>query len=824
MLRLCLPVSPASLPTSRQMHASSQAPSRHAKGFRGGLLLCVALLPSVLASVPAVKPTAGGAASAQVQGARCPSDARSLEAYWEAGVCFTNGERTELARGRALLREAALLGLPAAQQFLGACLSNGWHGFEVNAGGAADWFRVAAEAGNAYAQLDLAQCLFSGTGVSRNQAEAEKLLRKAIAAGADYTWPEPPAGYKGRLRPENQEAVVSGGVPVPTDEAARAQAHTLLGECLEARGQHAEALEHYLLGAKAGELGRAGNHRAAMKAALAYAYGRGVARDMVKAGEMLDLRAKLSNRHGSMMAASMVNSRRADTFAMGELEDEYSRRDADEGVRLHREIVETLLNRRLPGHSKKEARRWIEAAVAEGQPWAMTALACLELDAAGEQRAVQLFRQAAERGDDPVAWGNLGICLWRGIGEARDEAKAREIWTRHAQRSFLCADCLRGQVPARPVPADEVVRLCRRAARRDDPLGMYHYGLLRLTGQGIERDFNEGIDWVRRASDAGLPVAVNDYGIWQENQARRTGDMAMMARAATLYQKAAAAGEAAALCNLGVLYQQGASVARSEAKAEEAFRRCLELKPDHAIAINNLAFILQQRARILAGTGNAAQVASLREEMWRHFREADRLGNAFAAFNLGMSLRSGADGIKDIDQAYRHLDDAAQRGYAPGHAALGEMFERGEGVPQSYSEAAYHHRFAALAGNLASIARLSEYYLKGLGVARDLERAARWQELALSQGSASARVDLARIRIEQGAGAEALELLRVSSVQGEDSVRGAACHLLSQLYRGKAGVAADPVQAQLFHRMAVECRDPDALAEQGGVPLSGGKG
>jgi len=788
------------------------------------LFLCLTGFPLVLGAATAPGQTTGDAVPIKTKGAHASVPARALDAYWEAGLCFSNGERSELARGRALLREAALLGLPAAQQFLAACLSNGLHGFEVNAAGAADWFRAAADAGNAYAQLDLAQCLYSGTGVSRNQAEAERLLRKAIAPDADYTWPEPPAGYKGRLRPEAREAVVSGGVPVPSDEAARAQAHALLGECLEARGQLSEALEQYLKGANAGELGRAGNHRAAMKAALAYAYGRGVARDMVKAGEMLDLRAKLSVRHGSQMAASLVNSRRADTFAMGELEDEYSRLDADEGVRLHREIVETLLNRRLPGHSKKEAQRWLEAAVAEGQAWAMTALACLELEAAGEQKAVALFRQAAERGDDPVAWGNLGICLWRGIGEARDEAKAREIWTRHAHRSFLCADSLRGQVPARPMPADEVVRLCRRAARRDDPLGMYHYGLLRLTGQGMERDFNEGIDWVRRASDAGLPLAVNDYGIFQETRARRTGDMGGMTRAAALYQKAAAAGEAGALCNLGVLYQQGAGVARNEAKAEEAFRRCLELSPAHAIALNNLAVILQQRARSLADPAAQAQVAALREEMWRLYREADRLGNNLAAYNLGMSLRTGADGIKDLDQAYRHLDDAAQRGYAPSHAALGQMFEAGEGVPQSYSEAAYHHRFAALSGNLASIASLSDYYRKGLGVERDLERAARWQELALTHGSATARLELARIRIEQEAGAEALELLRVSSVQGEDSVRGAACRLLSLLYRGKAGVAADPVQAQLFHRMAVECRDPEALAEQGGVPLSGGKG
>lgn len=737
------------------------------------------------------------------------------QAYWDAGVLFFSGEHAEQARGRALLRKAADLEFSTAQDFMGQCLQFAYHGFKQDPSAAVNWYTLAADQGNAYSKVNLGSCLLYGTGTRKDLKRAEVVLREALKEDANYEQPEQPAGYRGRFKEELLDAVVSGGVPVPPRERCLAWAHFLLGECLTARGAFKEAQEEYLVSANFGELGRAGYFDAATKAALNYAYGRGGERDTQKAGELLELRKKLSERQGSLMAASMVNAKRADSFAMADLEDEYSKYSRAEAERLQREIAEALVDKKSKEYNLEEGKRWLELAVDDGQGWAMLLLGLVEAEGADKARSVSLFRQATEKGTDAIAWGNLGICLLNGIGCEKDPAAAAKLFEAHRTKDFLCELGARGEAPATPQTLRQRASLCRRYARKNDFAAVYHLAVLKAIGSGVETNREESLVLLLKAADGGQALAQAEYGLHLEGLGYSANSLELLAKAAGYYMAAAKADEPMALCNLGLLYQRGSGVPTSEDKAASLYERCIQVYPESAASHNNLGLILQAKARRARAEGKTEEADALLVKMRQHFEAADQLGFAMAAYNLGQVEREGIDKEKDFVEAYRHHDDAANRGNITSRVILGEMLERGEGVPVSYSEAAYHYRVAALAGDLKALDRLCLFYRLGLGVSRDLERAAHWLQRGVDRGYAQAFVELAKIRIVQGAGQEAYELLAKVPFMNDPNATSDAQYQLSRLYAGLAGFAADDVQARIYFKMALEAKNKDALAQKG---------
>jgi hypothetical protein len=98
------------------------------------------------------------------------------------GVCadnLTQTAPTRAAEARQLVAQAEA-GDPWAQLNLGAAFDHGMGGFPLDPVRAVTWYRRAAETGLAQAQFNLAHCLATGNGVTRNDAEAlEWMLRAA---------------------------------------------------------------------------------------------------------------------------------------------------------------------------------------------------------------------------------------------------------------------------------------------------------------------------------------------------------------------------------------------------------------------------------------------------------------------------------------------------------------------------------------------------------------------------------------------------------------------------------------------------------------------
>jgi TPR repeat protein len=117
---------------------------------------------------------------------RCPLVAALLVCLltgWLVGPqrAIAADERAPLGSDQLIQRAEA--GDPWAQLNLGAAYDNGMGGFPLDPVRAVKWYRIAAEAGLAEAQFNLAHCLATGNGTRRSDSEALTWMLRAAEQG-----------------------------------------------------------------------------------------------------------------------------------------------------------------------------------------------------------------------------------------------------------------------------------------------------------------------------------------------------------------------------------------------------------------------------------------------------------------------------------------------------------------------------------------------------------------------------------------------------------------------------------------------------------------
>ena len=102
--------------------------------------------------------------------------------------------------------------------------------------------------------------------------------------------------------------------------------------------------------------------------------------------------------------------------------------------------------------------------------------------------------------------------------------------------------------------------VCLRAAENGEFDSALLVGWMYLTGNGVEENINDAINWLRRATDGGDPLAVFYLGKAYET----SGDAR---NAVSCYEQAAAQNFSPACYRLGELYVAGQGVTRNVARA-----------------------------------------------------------------------------------------------------------------------------------------------------------------------------------------------------------------------------------------------------------------
>jgi len=770
----------------------------------------------LLAGAPPLAAGELAAVSAPVrEQARQPKGA---DEYWKAMGLMQNGAPTDWKAARQALQQAADADYVPARLQLALCLQNGSYGFSKNPRKAFQQYRKAADRGSGFAMVSLGVAFLEGNGCKKHPEKAREQLLAAVGEKASYQRPLPPAGFQ--LPPQQLASNSSLASAMPEADAgdqARGVAFASLGDLATQQGKLSQAQEWYLKGAS---LGTASNYSAIVKAAVNLALGSGCGRDQDRAVALFEQAHRMGRRMGAAYAHSLVEQKLLDDFVQGELEEELKTQGDQDLIKLYSHIANVLGNDKGPGYDPAGAALWYRRAFEEGDSWSGLRLAFWYLEGSlgtvDEKAAFVLFEKLGGEGALNISAANLAICLERGIGTPRDQARAAAIFEKYRDQEYLCHLGATGRCPERPVDYVEALELHRRAATEGkDAQAQYLWGQRCEMGWGVEKNLAEAVTWYQASATHGNPNALCAIGLVYEFHPELMKEKPLQGAAAEAfryYQLAADAGNPYAMQNIASCYMDGKGVAANEEKAEEWFYRCLKVRPDHSTAHNNYANLLHRQYERAKAAGNAIEAAALRERFLVHYRTAAEAGNSYAQRNLATCYLDGVLPDPEHRNAYRYFDAAAVQGDVIARRQLGIMLEEGIGVPVTCQEAAYHYRIAALAGDLIALRRLCNLCLEGRGVSQDTRRASFWLgKLADQTKEVAPLIALGDLMLRNGDLDEAREIFLKLSTGQENVWTCVARYRLAFLHEKGLGVKRDAAKAAQLRTAAFKGQDPAAL-------------
>ncbi len=786
-----------------------------------------AATPPAAPATPATPPPTAVAVPAPAQSTD-PAANPAAAAYWQALKLLREGKVADWPQARTLLKRATDAEFPTALNFVALCHLNKNYGYSKDRSRAANFLRLSAEQGNANARLLLGQCYAQGTGVRKDRAQAIAWYSAVLAADTDFTVPTPPADFfpapTGGTKAETP-GTLSGSLPVDPADQIRASAHYALGSLLVFEKKLAESHDHLVKAATQGANHSAGLYDAAIRAAINFAFGQGIPRDMKQADEMLALSKKLIRRNVLYIAHNMVEQKLVDDFAQADVEEEAAAETDKIETQLQFAFAGSFADPKSKLYDAKEAAKWYALAAEKGEVWAMLSLAFLHhegrLGQPDPAKAFEWFKQAAEKGNHNLGWANLSICYEHGLGTPVDHAKAAELWQKYRDNDIVCYLGTIGQCPTTVLTYEQELELTKTwAEKKEDAHAQYLLGTRYRWGWGVDTNLKTAARWFQRAAKANHGAALCALGQLYRDNGKAVGCDSLEEgnkKAFEAFQRSAAANYPDGHFHLGYCYANGIGCTADTDKAVDAYQRCLKLDPNDSTAHNNLgaAYVsLSEKA-----PKNSQTRTKLEAQALEYYRKGDELKNSYSAYNLGLIAYEGQIQKKDLQLAYTYFETAAARGYPAGlvHLRIGKMLENGEGVPASLREAAYHYRLAALADNQDALVKLCEIYISKPGFAQNTDRAIYWLSFLARRGNPGAIVAIGDALIRKGDYEEAFKffkpLLDADPLyySGASFLKGNAYERLSRLYRDGLGVKANPKRADEYLKKAIELDNRDAL-------------
>ena len=301
-----------------------------------------------------------------------------------------------------------------------------------------------------------------------------------------------------------------------------------------------------------------------------------------------------------------------------------------------------------------EAVRWHTIAAEAGDYDAMSTLGAALLEGRGverdDARAVHWYVRAVrefEPADVAAAYSNIGLCRQYGDGCRKDERKALWWFRRAARHGHEGAAVRVAVAPIDGMGCEQCPELGRAELERlTVELGMAEaareLGSRLLEGEGLPRDVEDGMRWLRWAGEMGSADALTDLGVTYFNGQLVPRDVDT---AIALYEEASRLGDPTASRNLGLCYRDGEGVTRD---VDEAVR----LFEDAAEQGDTTATLLAARYHL-----DGCECASP-ERAVVLLRAAMFDGDADVLRLLARCLEQGTGCARDPDEAQRLLAEA----------------------------------------------------------------------------------------------------------------------------------------------------------------------
>lgn len=246
----------------------------------------------------------------------------------------------------------------------------------------------------------------------------------------------------------------------------------------------------------------------------------------------------------------------------------------------------------------------------------------------------------------------------------------------------------------------------------------YQVGIMLSRGEGVSRDMEKALFWLREAASQGHVDAQIALGtLYAEGEGGTPQD------------------KAEAVNWLLALAGQGNTDAQAVLK---------ELEKDMATDTLPEEELLARAYASLEGKG----VPQDKTEAARWFRKAAVKGNVDAQWRLAILLHDG-DGMElHAREAEDWFRKAAEQGHADARYQLARMYHEGDGIPRDGKQAIYWYRKLAEEDSVSSMMAIAKIYAEGDGVPRDMEQAVAWIREAALMGDKGASLQLGRMYAE----------------------------------------------------------------------------
>lgn len=338
------------------------------------------------------------------------------------------------------------------------------------------------------------------------------------------------------------------------------------------------------------------------------------------------------------------------------------------------------------------------------------------------------FKEHAEEGD-PSAMYIYALMLRAGYGVPQDLPGSVNWFKAAAKKGHSGGQYNAGLMLRNGIGAQQNLQAAaffyKQAADQNNAKAAFNLGLLYLHGYGVNKNEENAAHCFKLAADLGDSSGQANFGLMLK---KGLGVEKNAKMAVEMFEMSARQNNPVGMNNLGLIISEGYDdVKPDKQRAAELFRRAAAL--GNARALYNFGIALAHGSGVESNKMLAA----------RCFQEAADKGNADAQLKIGLMLRNGEILPKDQITALHYIVLSAKQGNMQAMCVLGRMLKNGEGTSKNPELAAKYFLTAAKKGN--NIAQLNYGLMlkDGVGVQMDIENAIKYIKMAADNGNAEAQ-------------------------------------------------------------------------------------
>ena len=371
-------------------------------------------------------------------------------------------------------------------------------------------------------------------------------------------------------------------------------------------------------------------------------------------------------------------------------------------------------------------------------------------------KRIKQLQSTAEQGDAEAQY-KLGFLLY----QAERYTEALHFILRSARNGNRDAEFLMGSFYKKGFPNLELnpnlaFNWFLKAAQQEHLKATNEVGYSYFYGEGVEKDKEQAIYWLKKAANQGFHVAMYNLGV--------------------LFFKSK--DKEQAIYWLKKAIQKGNKQARELLQAinQNKVKSTLtsSQNPDQSLALLNKKGIEHfnqkdlQKAReyflkaaeqgLMESQYNVANLYKKEnhEEAFKWFERAAEQGHAESQNELGFIYFSGENVRKNYEEAFKWFERAAEQGLMESQYNLGSQYFLGKGVKKNYEEAFKWFERAAEQGHSEAQFSVGLMHTQGIHVEKNHEEAFKWFLKAAKQGHIRAQITVS-IFYQKGKGVKQSE-------------------------------------------------------------------